>query len=194
MEKAEHSFNDDFFFGDVEDVEESCKNEEKCKEEKCEEECDKELDEDYPVGAKDLRGENVTIADYVKANFNELPGTIAVKDDPDNERSFFVVSKNYADRYHDLIDFVRIEDDVFYNDPAAVFYINGAKPQPSLFDESLNEEVEVNINDNTAAEDAVKIEDSEQEPIKEELLKEYDNPDAFDIEHKRYGKSPDNDV
>lgn len=36
-------------------------------------------------------------------------------------------------------------------------------------DESLKEDVEVNINEPTAAEDAVKLEDSEQEPIKESM-------------------------
>ena len=116
-----------------------------CDEEKCEEECDKEecdesLNEYYALGAKDLRGKNITIADYVKANFDKLPGEIAVMDDPDNDRSFYVVSKNYADREHDLIDFVRIEDDINYDHPTAVFYINGAKPQPSLFDESCKNE------------------------------------------------------
>ena len=48
-------------------------------------------------------------------------------------------------------------------------YMPGETVNYTFFDESLTEEVEVNINDKTAAEDAVKIEDSEQEPIKEEL-------------------------
>lgn len=77
MEKAEAAFNDDFYFGDVD---ESCKNEE-CKD--CKEECDKDLEEKY--------------------------------------------------------------------------------------DESLNEEVEPAIDEQEASEDAVKLEDSEQEPILESL-------------------------
>ena len=50
--------------------------------------------------------------------------------------------------------------------------------------EGLTEEVDVNINDKTAAEDAVKIEDSEQEPINEEL-------DKKDYSHKMEDKVAD---
>lgn len=222
MEKAEAAFNDDFYFGDVD---ESCKNEEcdKDLEEKCDESLDNfnELKDQLNAGAEmgdfqdDYNQESalndikdaLNKGEITQDQFNKLKGIIGLdesieeKVDPELKAGKPVKSGKWeyqADpkivkkAINTLYDLPDAEFDKFNDmaqsayidkDPEAIKYVKRLfnklhlpmwvlKAFVEAWDdqnESLTEKVEVNINDETAAEDAVKIEDSEQEPIKEEL-------------------------
>lgn len=151
-EKAEAEFSD-------EEIGEALKEalNKNCDEEKCEEECDKDLEEK----CDESLNEEVEVSPDVDYYIQKIE---KIKNDTNEERKQKRLGRLVHKLNKDWDELYTINDDE-YDMIAKMINDAGFKE----YGESLKEEVEVNINDDTAAEDAVKIEDSEQEPIKEEL-------------------------